>query len=73
MIQAKERAVTIREAIKNKIFRNGEMDVGSISLCYGIAVVPENGLRREEILKFADNALYAAKKESRNSVKATIN
>lgn len=60
--QTKDRAETISETIKNKIFCYGEMDAGSISLSFGIAVVPENGLLREEILKFADDALYAAKK-----------
>ncbi len=73
LIQTKDRAETLREIIKNKDFRYGEMDAGRIILSFGIAVVPENGSRADEILKVADDALYAAKKEGRNSVKATTN
>jgi len=71
LIQTKDRAEALCEAIKNRIFCYGEMDVGSINLSFGIAVVPENGLRVEEILKVADDALYTSKKKGRNSIKAT--
>ena len=36
------------------------------SASIGIALYPENGDTREEILKNADNAMYAAKKKGKN-------
>lgn len=70
LIQTRERVETKRANIKNGVFRYGKADVGRVALSFGIAAVPENGLRGEVVLKAADDALYAAKEEGRNSVNA---
>jgi diguanylate cyclase (GGDEF)-like protein len=69
LIKTKEIVETIREAIKNNIFCYGERHLRNLSLSFGIAVAPENGLYAEEILKVADDTLYAEKKEGRTELK----
>jgi diguanylate cyclase (GGDEF)-like protein len=70
LIQIRERVETIRAIMKNGVFRYGKVDVGRVALSFGIAAVPENGSRGEEVLKVADDALYAAKEEGRKSANA---
>jgi len=69
LIKTKEIVETIREAIKNNIFCYGERHLRNLSLSFGIAVAPENGLCGEEILKVADDMLYVEKKEGRTELK----
>lgn len=67
LTQTEERVDTLRESIKKGVFRYGDVDVGRVNLSFGIASAPENGLSCDEILKFADDALYCAKEESRKN------
>ena len=57
--------------MKDRIRSESIGHIGRGILSFGIAAVPENGLRVEEVVKAADDALYAAKKEGRESANAT--
>ena len=65
--QTMKKAESLRAVIRNRIFRYGDVDLGKVALSFGIAAVPESGLRVEEVLKAADDALYAAKKVVRET------
>ena len=41
---------------------------GILSISIGVAVFPDDGIRQEDIVEHADNALYTAKKSGRNAV-----
>lgn len=57
--------------MKGRIRTHSKGHIGRGTLSFGIAAVPENGLRVEEVVKAADDVLYAAKKEGRESANAT--
>jgi diguanylate cyclase (GGDEF)-like protein len=67
LLQTRDRAETLRETIKNTVFHYGGKDIGNVNLSFGIAMVPVNGSHAEELLKFADDALYAVKNGNRTS------
>lgn len=68
--QTMNKAESLRAIIRNRVFLYGDVELGIIALSFGIAAVPESGLRVEEVLKVADDALYAAKKVIRDAEKA---
>jgi len=68
IVQTEERVNFLREKIKKEVFRYGDADTGGVNLSFGIAAAPENSLNGEAVLKFADDALYAAKEVSRSNV-----
>ncbi len=59
----------IREQIENHPFygRNSQPS-GKITVSIGVAAYPDNGEDSSALLKYADDALYLAKKEGRNRV-----
>jgi diguanylate cyclase (GGDEF)-like protein/PAS domain S-box-containing protein len=66
--QAVARAEQIRQAIENlTVIDDGQL-LGKVTISIGLASVPEHGYDMTELLRAADEALYAAKKGGRNRV-----
>ena len=70
-IQTRERTEALHGMINKRYFRYGDADIGHIAISFGTAAVPENGTSANVVLKVADDALYAAKREGRDSEKET--
>lgn len=66
--EALRRADTMRRGAEEMAFQPSEAHSEPITLSFGVAVFPENGSSREELLAAADQALYAAKRSGRNCV-----
>lgn len=64
------RADELRIAVTNMNVATGNAQLSGITVSVGVAVYPEDGSKREELLKAADIALYEAKKAGRNCVAA---
>jgi diguanylate cyclase (GGDEF)-like protein len=67
---ALRRAEDLREHVQKLEVRHGDQILGPITISIGVAVFPENGRTREQLLGAADAALYKAKKAGRNCVVA---
>lgn len=62
-------AERIRVNIANHPFEGREcLPCGRVTVSMGVAVFPVHGQTVEEIIRSADNALYKAKKSSRNKI-----
>ncbi len=71
--QAMPRAEQIRKAIEDLIVIGEGQPLGKITISIGVASAPENGYDATELLRAADEALYAAKQAGRNRVfRATL-
>jgi diguanylate cyclase (GGDEF)-like protein len=58
----------LRLAVKDLDVRLADRRLGPVSLSFGVAVFPEHGGTRDEILRAADAALYRAKDGGRDQV-----
>jgi diguanylate cyclase (GGDEF)-like protein len=65
---ALQRAETIREAARLLHVRQGNRELGAVSLSLGVAIFPEHATDAAAIVKAADIALYEAKCAGRNRV-----
>jgi len=65
---AKFVAERIRVAIENTLFAEDEGLALKITLSIGVALYPEHAATKRAIIEAADQAMYGAKKSSRNSV-----
>lgn len=65
---AGEVAERIRQRTESTIIPLSPGLTGHLTVSIGIAIAPEDGLRRSVLLKRADEALYRAKQEGRNRV-----
>ena len=63
-----EVAERIRERTETTIVPLGPGTTGRITVSVGVAVAPDDGLDRTQVLKVADDALYRAKLAGRNRV-----
>lgn len=64
------RANMLRNGIENLSFEAAEQfGIHGVTMSFGVAALPENGVTREALLSAADSALYSAKREGRNRVK----
>lgn len=64
------RANMLRNGVENLTFdAAGLYGINGITMSFGVAALPENGVTREALLSAADSALYSAKREGRNRVK----
>jgi len=64
------RANMLRNGIENLSFETAEQfGIHGVTMSFGVAALPENGVTREALLSAADSALYSAKREGRNRVK----
>jgi diguanylate cyclase (GGDEF)-like protein len=64
------RAEDLRERVKSLEVRYLETALGPLTISLGVAIFPDNGRTREELLAAADAALYAAKEGGRDRVVA---
>ena len=67
-IKAVERAEKLRKAVEAVTVRYGEKVLPKITISIGVAMAPEHGTLPQDIMKCADDALYAAKDRGRNQV-----
>ena len=68
LADTQQRVEQIRGLIKELTIRHGRELLGTISVSAGIAAAPEHGSTAAELLRAADNALYAAKQAGRDCV-----
>jgi diguanylate cyclase (GGDEF)-like protein/PAS domain S-box-containing protein len=64
----KRRAEQIREGVKTLQLEHDGRLLGKVSMSLGVALFPEHGCTREQLLLAADAALYQAKHEGRDRV-----
>jgi diguanylate cyclase (GGDEF)-like protein len=65
---AKHVAEVLRKAIKTISIQKQSELVNGITASFGIAIFPQHGVTKEELIEAADNALYQAKKEGRDRI-----
>jgi diguanylate cyclase (GGDEF)-like protein len=63
-----QRVEEIRGLIKALKIRHGDQRLAPIAVSAGVAAVPEHGSTASDLLRAADNALYAAKQAGRDRV-----
>jgi diguanylate cyclase (GGDEF)-like protein len=68
LADTRQRVEQIRGLFKELKIRHGDQLLGTITLSAGIAGAPEHGSTTAELLRAADNALYAAKQAGRDRV-----
>ncbi|MEX0305369.1 MAG: diguanylate cyclase [Leisingera sp.] len=62
------RAELLRQAVEDITVRYGEKNLPTITISAGVAHFPKHGLMPQELLRAADEALYAAKAKGRNQI-----
>ncbi|MCE5189953.1 MAG: GGDEF domain-containing protein [Eubacteriales bacterium] len=62
------RANSMRNDIERLAFNPNEEGINGITLSFGVAALPDNGVTREELIGAADAALYSSKRAGRNRV-----
>ena len=62
------RANALRTEVEKLKFDPKEMGIEQITMSFGVAAFPDDGLTREALLTAADSALYSAKRAGRNRV-----
>ena len=67
---ALRRAERMREEVAKLKLRYGDKPLGPVTVSVGVAVFPDHTKESEELLRCADEALYAAKQAGRNRVVA---
>lgn len=69
-----QRADSLRQTMEKLTFDPAEEGIQRITMSFGVATLPANGITREELIQTADNALYIAKKTGKNKVNGgTVN
>lgn len=68
-----QRANVLRQQVEAQSNNYHESGVHHLTLSFGVAAFPDNGLTREALLGVADAALYASKRAGRNRVNGTSN
>jgi diguanylate cyclase (GGDEF)-like protein len=68
--QATSKAEALRVRIAELELRARQQPIGAVTASFGVAVFPRHGHGMDELLKKADQALYAAKHAGRNQVLA---
>lgn len=65
---AMARAEALRAAVENVELNMHGTPLGSITISIGIAIFPQHGGSPEDLMRMADQALYAAKRSGRNRI-----
>jgi len=68
LADTQQRVEQICGLVKELKIRHGDQLLGTITLSAGVAGAPEHGFTAPELLRAADNALYAAKQAGRDRV-----
>jgi diguanylate cyclase (GGDEF)-like protein len=68
LADTQRRVEEIRGLIKGVKIRHGDQLLGTIGVSAGVAGAPEHGSTAAELLRAADNALYAAKQAGRDRI-----
>jgi diguanylate cyclase (GGDEF)-like protein len=68
LADARQRVEQICVLIKKLEFRHREQLLSPVAVSAGVAAAPEHGSTPEELLRAADDALYAAKQAGRDQV-----
>jgi diguanylate cyclase (GGDEF)-like protein len=68
--QDEQRAAATARSIVSRIAALRIDEVGSVTVSAGVASYPTHGRGRDELIRLADTALYWAKKEGKNRVRA---
>lgn len=69
LVDAIHKAETIRKAVENHKFENGNKQPnGLVSISIGVANIPWHCSKPEQLLEFADKALYYSKHNGKNRV-----
>jgi diguanylate cyclase (GGDEF)-like protein len=63
-----ERAVLLKDAAKGLRVSYGGLELGPVTLSMGVSAFPKNGDTPSDLLRAADQALYAAKQSGRDRV-----
>jgi len=63
-------AERIRKAVSEETFQSASGEEFSITISVGVANIPEDARRKQELIDRADSALYLAKRKGRNRVEA---
>jgi predicted signal transduction protein with EAL and GGDEF domain len=63
-------AIDVAEKLRTEIQHAEVPGVGAISASLGVAMLPDDAADADDLLRKADRALYAAKKQGRNCVGA---
>jgi len=70
---SKERAIELAEILRERVEQQTVIlrrEKTNITISIGVAVFPQDGSSREELINQADQALYKAKEKGRNRVVA---
>lgn len=65
---ARERAERLREAVGDLVISHQGHELPRVTISLGVAAVPDHAHSTEKLLRRADGALYAAKRNGRNRV-----
>ena len=68
LADTRQRVEQIRTLVKGLVFRHGDQPVGKITVSAGIAQAHADGSSPSELLRAADEAMYAAKQGGRDRV-----
>jgi len=63
-------AERIRKAVSDETFQSASGEEFSVTVSVGVANIPEDAKRKQELIDRADSALYLAKRKGRNRVEA---
>jgi len=68
--QDERQATSVARSIVERVARLAVDGVGTVTVSAGVATYPMQGSSRDELIRLADTALYRAKKEGKNRVRA---
>ena len=70
--QDERQAMGVARSIVERIARQPVEGVGTVTVSAGVATYPTQGSSRDELIRLADTALYRAKKDGKNRVRAYV-
>jgi diguanylate cyclase (GGDEF)-like protein len=68
--QDERQAMAVARSIVERVARQPVEGVGTVTVSAGVATYPTQGSSRDELIRLADTALYRAKKDGKNRVRA---
>jgi diguanylate cyclase (GGDEF)-like protein/PAS domain S-box-containing protein len=68
LVVTQERAEFLRQAIRTLRIQHGGLLLEGVTLSLGVAIYPQHGQTKDDVLRAADGALYGAKQAGRDRV-----